>query len=40
MLILIGLVLFGVLAWQFGADSRDPWDSQECQRRQEWFGRR
>ncbi len=39
-LIILAFALLGVLAWQFGADSREPWNSKEIERRQEWFGRR
>jgi hypothetical protein len=39
-LIILAFALLGLLAWQFGADSRDSWNSPEWERRQEWFGRR
>ena len=38
--IILAFVLLGVLAGQFGADSRDPWNSPEWERRQERFERR
>ncbi len=38
LVIVSALILFGVAAWTFGADSRDGPDSPEWQRRQHWKG--
>jgi len=38
LVILVVLLLFAALAWVAGADSREPWNSQEWERRQHWQG--
>lgn len=39
-LIFLAMALLGMLAWQYGADSRDSENLEEIRRNQEWFGRR
>ena len=37
-ILLIGLVIFEVAAWRWGADSTDGMNSSEWSRRRDWLG--